>query len=44
MGQRYRRMKELKPWPGLALKHAFAKRRRLKPMVKKWKCLTWETR
>ena len=30
MGQRYRRMEDHKPWPGLALYQDFAKRRRLK--------------
>ena len=36
MGQRYRRMKDQKPWPGLTLKQQdFAKERGLKPIIKK---------
>ena len=35
MGQRYRRMEDQKPSPGLAPKQDFAKERRLKPIVKK---------
>ena len=33
MGQRYRRMEDQKPWPGLALKREFSKGRGLKPKV-----------
>ena len=36
MGQRYRRKKDYKPWPGLTLKQVFAKERK-KPTVKKCK-------
>ena len=35
LGQRYRRIKYQKPWPGLALKQDFAKERGLKSIVKK---------
>ena len=35
MGQRYPKMEDQKPWPGLVLKQDFAKGRRLKPIVKK---------
>ena len=42
-GERYRRMEDQKPWPGLALKQGFAKGRGLKPTVEKRKCLIWET-
>ena len=35
MGQRYRRMYDQKPWPGLALNEEFSKRRALKPKVMK---------
>ena len=31
MGQRYRRMEDQKPWPGLALNREFSKGRGLKP-------------
>ena len=34
MGQRYRRMYDQKPWPGLALNEEFSKGRALKPKVK----------
>ena len=34
MGQRYRRMEDQKPWPGLALNEEFSKGRALKPKVK----------
>ena len=34
MGQRYRRMYDQKPRPGLALNEEFSKRRALKPKVK----------
>ena len=43
MGKRYRRMDDQKPWAGMAFKQNFAKGRRLKPIVKKCKCFTWET-
>ena len=43
MGQRYCRMEDQKPWPGLAIKKNFAKGRGLKPIVIKCKCLIWET-
>ena len=33
MGQRYRRMEDQKPWPGLALNREFSKGRGLKPKV-----------
>ena len=33
VGQRYRRMKDQKPWPGLALKREFSKGRGLKAKV-----------
>ena len=33
MGQRYRRMEDQKPCPGLALNREFSKVRRLKPKV-----------
>ena len=40
MEERYRRIEDQKPWLGVALKlQGFAKRRRLKPIVKKRKCL-----
>ena len=32
-GQRYRKMEDQKPWPGLALNREFSKRRRLKSKV-----------
>ena len=35
MGQKYRKMQDQKPWPGLALKQNFAKGRRLEQKVKK---------
>ena len=35
MEQRYRRMEDQKPWPGLALNQDFVKGRELKPIVKK---------
>ena len=34
MEQRYRRMKDQKPWPGLALNQDFAKGKGFKPKVK----------
>ena len=34
VGQRYRRMEDQKPWPGLALNQEFSKGRGLKPKVK----------
>ena len=34
MGQRYRRVYDQKPWPGLALKKEFSKGIALKPKVK----------
>ena len=34
MGQRYRRMEDQKPWPGLALNKNFAKARKLKSKLK----------
>ena len=43
MGQRYHRMDDQTPWPGLTLKHDFGKERGLKPKVKKLKRLNWET-
>ena len=33
VGQRYRRMEDQKPWPGLALNREFSKGRGLKPKV-----------
>ena len=33
VGQRYRRMEDQKPWPGLALKREFSKGRGLKPKL-----------
>ena len=33
VGQRYRRMEDPKPWPGLALNREFSKGRGLKPKV-----------
>ena len=33
VGQRYRRIKDQKPWPGLALNREFSKGRGLKPKV-----------
>ena len=33
MGQRYRRMEDQKPWPGLALNRKFSKGRGLKEKV-----------
>ena len=44
MGRRYRTMEDQKPLPGLALNQDFAKGIRLKLIVKKCKCLNWETR
>ena len=35
MGQRYRRMYDQKPWPGLALNEEFSKGRALKPNIMK---------
>ena len=35
MGQRYRRMEDQKPWPGLACNLGFAKEKGLEPKVKK---------
>ena len=43
MWQRYRKMKDQNPWPALAVKQDFAEGRKIKPLVKKCKCLTWET-
>ena len=43
MGQKYRRMEDQKPWPGLELQQDFAEGKRFEPIVKKCKCLTWET-
>ena len=43
MWKRYRKMKDQKPWPGLALLQDFATGKRLKRIVKKFKFLTWET-
>ena len=34
VGQRYRKMEDQKPWPGLALNQEFFKRRALKPKLK----------
>ena len=42
--QKYRRMEDQKPGPGLALDQDFVKWRELKPNDKKRKCLKWETR
>ena len=43
--QRYRRMEDQKPGPGLACNLGFAKEKRLEPKVKKdfQNCLSWET-
>ena len=41
MGQRYRRMEDKKPWPGMALNQDFAKGKELKPKVKKRKRLNF---
>ena len=43
MEERYRRMKDKKLWPGLALKQDFAKKKRLKQIVKKCKCFYFLT-
>ena len=34
VGQRYRKMEDQKPWPGLALNQEFARGRELKPKLK----------
>ena len=43
MELRYRITKNKKLRPGLAHKQYFAEERKLKPKVKKLKCLNWET-
>ena len=41
--QRYRKMEDQKPWPGLARNHDFAEGGGLEVNVEKRKCLTLET-
>ena len=43
-GQRHRRMKDQKPWPGVGTLLGTRSRRWLKQIPKVRKCLNWETR
>ena len=43
MGQRYCKMEDQKPWPGLVRKQDFAEGGGLEVNVEKRKCLNWET-
>ena len=40
--QRYRRIKDQKPWPGVGTQLGTRLRTELKPIVKMRKCLNWE--
>ena len=42
-GQRYRRMEDQKPWPGVGTQIGTRSRRGLKQIPKVRKCLNWET-